>query len=121
MSSPEKYKAFDIGKRIEYLVIDTISKMIFGKEFGYVASDSDLYHFLSTVKQGNIVAYPIPVLYELTSALLNLANVPYLGSWRKPTPRDHSGVSLMMGVRGPSSTSPVMPFLADGRDRSFEV
>ena len=120
-SSPENYKAFDIGKRIEYLVIDTISNMIFGKEFGYVASDNDLYQFLATIRQGNRFSYPISVLYGLTSSLLDLAKVPYIGSWRNPTPRDSSGVGVIMGVHGPGSTGSNMPFFADGRDRSFEV
>ena len=98
ISSPEKYKDFDIGKRVEFLTVDIITRIGLGKQLGCVAADSDKYEFLSTVQRGNAICQHFSVLLEFNTLMYFLTKLPFIGSWITPNPRDKSGVGRIMGV-----------------------
>ena len=67
VSSPKKYKEFHVGKSIEFLTVDIITRIGLGKGLGCVAADSDKYEFLSTVQRGNAICQHFSVLLEFNT------------------------------------------------------
>lgn len=98
MSEPSKARAVDIGKRIQFLTVDIITKICLGTALGYVASDSDKYEFLETVERGNSMCQHFSVLLELNSLLYYITKIPILGPRLIPQASDASGVGRIMGV-----------------------
>lgn len=98
ISQPGKFRTFDIGKRIQFLTVDIITKICLGEALGCVASDSDVHNFLETVQQGNSVCQHFSVLLELNTLMYYLAMIPSLGSLIVPKPTDRSGVGRIMGA-----------------------
>ena len=93
-------KAFDIGRRIQFLTVDIITKLGLGRELGCVQTDSDRYDFLATVQQGNTVCQHFSVLLELNTLRSCLAELPIIGSLITPKAKDESGVGKILGVSG---------------------
>lgn len=98
VSEPSKAKAYDIGKRIEFLTVDIITRICLGTAFGCIASDSDKYDFLETVKQGSSFCQYLSILHELNSLLFYITKIPILGRYIIPQPSDKSGVGRILGV-----------------------
>ena len=98
VSEPSKVKAYDIGKRIEFLTVDIITRICLGTAFGCIASDSDKYDFLETVKQGSSFCQYLSVLHELNSLLFYITKIPILGRCLIPQSSDESGVGRILGV-----------------------
>ncbi|KAI9649331.1 hypothetical protein NHQ30_001903 [Ciborinia camelliae] len=98
LSTPEQFKTFDIGKRLQFLTVDIITKICLGEELGCVASDSDKYEFLDTVQQGNAVCQHFSVLLEFNTLMYYLSKVPLLGPRIVPKSTDSSGVGRIMGI-----------------------
>ena len=99
-SEPGKFKSFDIGRRIQYLTVDIITKLCLGEELGDVASDSDKFDYLLTVQQGNSVCQHMSVLLELNTLMYYFTKIPFLGPLLVAKPSDQSGVGKIMGVSG---------------------
>ena len=97
-SDSQKYTAFDIGKRIQFLTVDIITQICLGTELGCVSTDSDRYDFLAIVQRGNAVCQHFSVLLEFNSLMYYLAKVPVIGAMIIPRPGDKSGVGRIMGV-----------------------
>ena len=98
ISEPSKAIAFDIGKRIQFLTVDIITRICLGTALGCVASDSDKYGFLETVERGSSVCQQFSVLLELNSLLYYLSKIPMIGPRLMPQASDTSGVGRLMGV-----------------------
>lgn len=92
------YITFDIGKRIQFLTVDIITRVCLGKELGCVSTDSDRFDFLAIVQRGNAVCQQFSVLLELNSLMYYLAKLPIIGAMIIPRPSDKSGVGRIMGV-----------------------
>ena len=107
-SEAGKHTAFDIGKRIQFLTVDIITRICLGKELGCVSTDTDKYDFLATVQQGNAICQHFSVLLELNSLMYYLTKLPLIGASLTPKASDKSGVGRIMGVidhtRGDSKT-----------------
>lgn len=91
-------RAFDIGKRIQFLTVDIITKLGLGKELGCVQTDSDRFEFLATVQRGNAVCQHFSILLELNTLMFYLTKIPILGPMIVPKAQDKSGVGRIMGV-----------------------
>ena len=98
VSTQGSSRPFDIGKRIQFLTVDIITKICLGTALGCVASDSDKYDFLATVERGNLVCQQFSVILELNSLMYYLTKIPLLRSLLIPKPTDRSGVGRIMGV-----------------------
>ena len=104
-SQPTASRAFDIGRRIQFLTVDIITKICLGSPLGCVASDSDKHDFLATVERGNAVCQHLSVLLELNSLMYYLTKIPFLGSFIVPKSSDQKGVGKIMGVSSCRSVS----------------
>jgi len=52
VSTPESgSKPFDFARKTQYLTLDVITHIAFGKAFGYLTTDSDLYEYIKTVEE----------------------------------------------------------------------
>ncbi len=98
MSEPSKAKFCDIGKQLQFLTVDIITRICLGTALGCVASGSDKYEFLKTVEQGNFLCQYFSVLLELNYLLYYNTKIPILGPRLIPQASDASGVGRIMGV-----------------------
>ncbi|KAH8651554.1 cytochrome P450 oxidoreductase [Tricladium varicosporioides] len=96
--SSDNLKTFDIGRRLQFLTVDIITKICLGQELGMVASDSDKYDFLKTIQQGNAVCQHFSVLLEINTLMYYFAKIPYIGRVLVPKPTDISGVGKILGI-----------------------
>ena len=98
VSDSMKHKSFDIGRRIQYLTVDIITKVCLGQELGDVAADTDKYGFLAEVQRGNAFCQHFSVLLELNSLFFYVTMIPFSGGLLTAKPTDRSGVGRIMGV-----------------------
>ncbi|QSZ32988.1 hypothetical protein DSL72_002572 [Monilinia vaccinii-corymbosi] len=98
ISTADQFISFDIGKRIQFLTVDIITKICLGEELGCVVSDHDKFDLLDTVQRGNKVCQHFSVLLEFNTLLYYLSNIPLLGPAIVPKPSDSSGVGRIMGI-----------------------
>ena len=100
MTKTDSSRPFDISKRIQYLTVDIITKLALGSPLGCVASDSDKYDFLETIKQGNNICQYFSVFHELNALIYYLTKTPILGSRLIPKAGDRSGLGRLLGASG---------------------
>jgi len=88
-----EHKPMDFGRKAQYFTLDTISSVAFGKPFGYLATDSDLYEYISNVDKvlpGVLIATIFPsVNWILRQDIVQ----KYL-----PSSKDPIGFGAIMGV-----------------------
>ncbi|KAE9376647.1 cytochrome P450 [Stipitochalara longipes BDJ] len=63
VSTPDSdYKPFDFARKTQYFTLDIITHIAFGKTFGYLATDSDLYGYIKAVEETMGAAMMVTVL-----------------------------------------------------------
>ncbi|KAK1623773.1 cytochrome P450 [Colletotrichum phormii] len=94
VTTNDEVRPMDLGRTAQYFTLDVITRVAYGKEFGYLATDSDVHDYISTTEAA------IPVL-QLCSEVPWLASVmfskPVLGAVG-PKHTDKSGLGKLMGV-----------------------
>ncbi|GKT88940.1 cytochrome P450 [Colletotrichum tofieldiae] len=50
ITTGDEVKPMDLGKVTQFFTLDAITKVAYGKEFGYLATDSDVYDYISTTE-----------------------------------------------------------------------
>ncbi|ORY14838.1 cytochrome P450 [Clohesyomyces aquaticus] len=94
LSSGEKTRPMDFGRKAQFFTLDVITKVSYGKEFGYLDQDTDVHDYVKTTE-------------DLVPWLTVCAVVPFMNafmnrSWVKgkfgPGPEDKSGMGKLMGV-----------------------
>lgn len=93
LSKGDQTKPMDFARVANYFTLDSLTKIAYGKEFGYVPTDSDMNGYIK--------------LMEDTSVALALsADVPWIGKLLAsdfmlkmlgPKPTDSKGMGMMMG------------------------
>ena len=86
-----------MSKLIQYLTMDVITHLLFGKPFGYVRTQSDVHGFLKIVRERLPIVEAFSVLTELSTLLRLMSYVPGLERLI-PNPRDKSGIGRVMRV-----------------------
>ncbi|KAK8001025.1 hypothetical protein PG991_013247 [Apiospora marii] len=91
---PASGRLLDLGPISTYFTVDVVTRLGFGKEFGFLADESDKYNFLHELKQ-------------LWPRMSTSADVPWIRAvlFSKPVlkllgpkPRDKTGFGALMGV-----------------------
>ncbi|KAI3545263.1 cytochrome P450 [Colletotrichum abscissum] len=94
VTTDDEVRPMDLGKTTQYFTLDVITRVAYGKEFGYLATDSDVHDYISTTEAA------IPLL-QLCSEVPWLASFmfskPVLGAVG-PKHTDKSGLGKLMGV-----------------------
>ena len=97
-SEPGTTKAFNIGRRIEYLTVDIISRICLGKEFGCIEEDCDQFGFLKAVEVGTKASLPTSIFQELQTFYQVITKIPVFHRLIVPSRCDTSGVGRVMGA-----------------------
>ncbi|KAL2880314.1 hypothetical protein SGCOL_004363 [Colletotrichum sp. CLE4] len=94
VTTNDEVRPMDLGRTAQYFTLDVITRVAYGKEFGYLTTDSDVHDYISTTEAA------IPIL-QLCSEVPWLASVmfskPVLGAVG-PKHTDKSGLGKLMGV-----------------------
>ena len=88
----------DIGRQVQYLTVDIISRLCLGQPFGCIENDNDQYEFLETVKQATPVSLYFTVFPELSALLFYLTKIPLLRRIIVPSTADANGLGKVMKV-----------------------
>lgn len=99
ISGPQDTKVFDIGRRIQFLAVDIITHLCFGKPLGFLETDSDVFSFLATIETQLPIVQHFSVILELNTLLLKMMDFPWLKRLILPSARDKKGVGVIMRVR----------------------
>ena len=99
LSNTDGTTVFDIARRIQFLAVDVITHLCFGKPLGFIESDSDVFNFLATIEEQLPIVQHFSVILEFNNLLLRMVNIPFLKRLIVPSPRDRKGIGMIMGVR----------------------
>lgn len=89
----DEYKPMDFGRKAQYFTLDVISAVAYGKPFGYLATDSDVYDYIQTCEEiypaiGVMTTFP-SMNWLLTRDIVQ----KYL-----PSDKDPVGFGKIMGI-----------------------
>lgn len=97
-SEKSNMRLCDIGRKIQFLTVDIITKVCLGDEIGCIKNDRDMHRLLETVETGNRSCQYFSVFLELNTLFFQLAKIPPLRGLIFPKPGDETGVGRLMGV-----------------------
>jgi hypothetical protein len=83
----------DFARMAQYFTLDSITKIAFGEEFGFLSNEKDMHGYLKTIED----LAPMMQLSSEIPALGNFVSSPWLLSLMGPTPKDKAGVGKLMG------------------------
>lgn len=96
LSVPGKTTSLDIARRLQFLTIDIITHLCFGKPIGFVQSDADKYNFIATIEAQLPIVQHFSVILILNSVFRLVSSVPVLRRLVVPSANDRSGVGIIM-------------------------
>lgn len=83
----------ELAKKVQYFTLDVISSVGLGTAFGMLTSDKDVSNFIKSSEEG---LYTASVFMAL--GLSWVAQLPWLGKFLAPSPKDPSGFGKMIGI-----------------------
>ncbi|KAI1984421.1 hypothetical protein LOZ51_006664 [Ophidiomyces ophidiicola] len=98
LSEDSETKVFDIARRIQFLAVDTITHLCFGKPLGCIKTDTDMFNFLSTIETQLPIVQHFSVILEFNTLLLWMAGIPLIRKLILPSASDKTGVGVIMGI-----------------------
>jgi hypothetical protein len=93
LSTEKEMRPLDFGRKTQYLTLDTITKIAFSKEFGFLATDSDVHRYIESTESVfvlNNLCGEVPWMYSIFYSNLVLG---LLG----PKYTDEKGLGKLMG------------------------
>ncbi|KAH6672247.1 putative benzoate 4-monooxygenase cytochrome P450 [Halenospora varia] len=97
VSEEGETRKFDIARRTQYLTLDIITHLCFGKPFGFVEGDGDMYGFLETIESQLPVVQHFSVWIEINTLFRKLVGVKWLRAMIMPSVHDEEGIGRIMG------------------------
>ncbi|KAJ8116012.1 hypothetical protein OPT61_g2463 [Boeremia exigua] len=92
VSSASSYRPVDLAQKIQYLTLDVISDLAFGKPLGFLQVDGDPYDYLEATE----ASMPVFALLGNIPWLADLLNSPPLRRFL-PSERDKGGFGAIIG------------------------
>jgi hypothetical protein len=78
------YKPLDFGRKAQYFTLDVISHIAYGKAFGYLTTDSDVYDYIKEV-EGTLPAAMMVTVFPWINWILQMRIVKsFLPSEKDP-------------------------------------
>lgn len=99
LSTAAGTKTFDIARRIQFLTLDMITHVSFGRPLGFVEADIDKFDFVKTIETQLPFVQHFSVILELNTWLSRAASVKWLRKHIVPSHSDKTGIGMIMGVR----------------------
>ncbi|KAL5331052.1 hypothetical protein ACEPPN_000581 [Leptodophora sp. 'Broadleaf-Isolate-01'] len=62
LTTGSTYKPFDFGRKAQFFTLDVITHLAYGKAFGFLTTDSDVYEYIKTVEETLPAAMLVTVL-----------------------------------------------------------
>ncbi|RMJ14899.1 hypothetical protein CDV36_005431 [Fusarium kuroshium] len=93
LSTQDLIVPVDLAQKIQYLTLDAISSISFGKEFGMLRSDSDVDGYLQSSEEGLAAGN-----FALALGISWMAHAPIIGAYIAPSPKDNTGFGKMMNA-----------------------
>jgi hypothetical protein len=78
------YKPLDFGRKAQYFTLDVITSLAYGKAFGYLTTDSDVYDYIKTVEETLPAAMMVTVLPWINWVLQTRLVKSFLPSEKDP-------------------------------------
>ncbi|KAF2147000.1 uncharacterized protein K452DRAFT_314252 [Aplosporella prunicola CBS 121167] len=98
LSEAEATRPFDIARRIQYLAVDVITSLAFGKPLGFLEADADKFGFLATIESQLPIVQHFSVILELNNVLAWAAKFKFLRPFIVPSAADKKGIGMIMGI-----------------------
>ena len=87
-----KDEPFDLGRKTQYFTLDVISYIAFGKAFGFIESDSDMYDYIKTTEE----TVPMAMITTALPWLVKVLRSPTF-KFLLPSEHDRLGFGKVMG------------------------
>ncbi|KAL2148282.1 hypothetical protein VTH82DRAFT_2430 [Thermothelomyces myriococcoides] len=84
----------DLATMVQYFTLDSISKLAYGEEFGFLQTESDVHGYLETVEY----IAPTTVTISALPLVRAIATSKFILNLFGPTPKDKKGVGVLMGL-----------------------
>ncbi|KAF2676291.1 cytochrome P450 [Lentithecium fluviatile CBS 122367] len=94
ISTGETLKPMDIATQVQYFTLDVITSLAYGKAFGYLAQDTDVFDYIKTGEQLVATVATIMGIAPIQNFLYN-TNLIFRVA---PHPEDPKGLGKMMAV-----------------------
>ncbi|TPX14017.1 uncharacterized protein E0L32_000411 [Thyridium curvatum] len=112
LSQGRTLKPLDLGSLCQHFTLDSITRIAFGEEFGFVREDGDVHNYMKIVEDiapFMQVAADVPILASIMSSpiVLKLAG---------PSTKDKMGIGKLMGVAQAVVGKRFQPDAPDQRD-----
>ncbi|KAK7430663.1 hypothetical protein QQZ08_002706 [Neonectria magnoliae] len=86
-------KQVDFGRKAQYFTLDVISDLAFGKPFGFIETDSDVYEYIGTTEE----TLPMVMVTTVVPILVKILSHPLLKRLL-PSEKDRLGFGRVMGI-----------------------
>lgn len=96
ISTATHYKPMDFGRKAQYLTLDVISNLAFGKAFGHLERDEDVHKYIEMLDEAGPSIILLAVLPLVRAFLRVLYRVPILRDIL-PNSKDKFGFGKVMG------------------------
>ncbi|KAK2767798.1 hypothetical protein FQN54_003957 [Arachnomyces sp. PD_36] len=93
LSTDESFRPVDFSRKVQYLTLDVISTIAFGRTFGFMDKDGDLFDYIKTTED----SLPLMQMIALLPWLLNVLQSRLFKAFM-PSPRDVVGLGKIMGI-----------------------
>ncbi|KAK0707829.1 cytochrome P450 71A20 [Lasiosphaeris hirsuta] len=93
LSTKTEFKPVDLARKVQYFTLDVISALAFGKEFGYLKADADLFGYIETTES----TLPIMLATAFMPWFLKIMQSPRF-KWLIPNAREMVGIGNVMGL-----------------------
>ncbi len=92
LTTDTDFRPVDIARKVQYLTLDVISTIAFGRTFGFIDNDGVLFDYIKTTEE----SLPLIQVIALLPWLLNVLQSPVFKPIR-PTSTDAIGLGRIMG------------------------
>ncbi|KPM35000.1 hypothetical protein AK830_g11567 [Neonectria ditissima] len=83
----------DFGRKAQFFTLDVISDLAFGKPFGFIETDSDVYEYIGTTEE----TLPMVMVTTVVPVLVKILSHPLLKRLL-PSEKDRLGFGRVMGI-----------------------
>jgi cytochrome P450 len=93
LSTDGSFKPVDLARKVQYFTLDVISSLAFGKAFGYLEADTDLFGYIRTTES----ALPVVLATSFMPRFLRILQSPRL-KWLMPAAREMVGIGTVIKI-----------------------
>lgn len=98
LSKGATLRPMDFGRKAQYFTLDVITKIAYGKEFGYLTKDEDVHEYIKTTEE----TVPFLAFFTMVPWANSFINKSWVRELVGPSPKDKHGVGKLMGWDIPS-------------------